>query len=693
MSGAVGFYGKLAMAGDFVQRRLPSGFVEAWDRHFQRAVEAGRRELGERWSAVYRRGGIWRFMLSAGVCGEGAWCGVIAPAEDRLGREFPMVLAAPCAGHAAHMAGNGAWFDALEQGYCVACAEAPDVVAFDAHIAALPAPFEPDADPAACWNRLDWEGGQWRLTSSACTGMLLGEAWRQAAARSGGWCLWWTQDVGRLLATRGLPDSYAALLDADADAVHDDAPRAQPTVDRAVQSRGAARAGLASTAEAAVLANSGAGHAEAGARRHDEGQAVRRDGGYAARAAQGYVEGDAVRAVQDYVEGRDVRAAQDYAEGRDVRAAQDYAEGRDVRAAQDYVEGRDVRAAQGYAEGRDVRAAQGYTEGGDLRAAQDYTEGHDMHAAQGYTEGGDLRAAQDYTEGHDMHAAQDDAEGDALRAAQGYGEDHSMRTAQEQMEGRAVHTAHDDMQHHAQRPAVRHAASRASAHPHDVAIPASAADPSTDLSTDLADAALLDLDHGRTLLLSADDGLPDPRRRAARSIRAAALASAPDLASLQANLLALHPSLLASSQGPIAPSPEDGAALAVRFDAGRIHLLRIGAAAAWHWRHGQLRPLFVERAAGVGGEFDDLLFGAAWLAMPGLGSAAGPQCDEAGGAFEPGDRLLLLVTRALTQLPHAIFAQALALPACADARIHIATCAGLGAAHAQWPLAVIEEGA
>ena len=41
-----GFFGKLPCAGDFVQRRLPSAFVEGGDRHFEEAVAASRAELG-----------------------------------------------------------------------------------------------------------------------------------------------------------------------------------------------------------------------------------------------------------------------------------------------------------------------------------------------------------------------------------------------------------------------------------------------------------------------------------------------------------------------------------------------------------------------------------------------------------------------------------------------------------------------
>ena len=87
---SVGFFGKLPGAGDFVQRRLPRAFVERWDRHFEQAVFASRETLGQEWAAAYRASPTWRFVLSPQACGEGAWAGVFGPADDRVGRSFPM---------------------------------------------------------------------------------------------------------------------------------------------------------------------------------------------------------------------------------------------------------------------------------------------------------------------------------------------------------------------------------------------------------------------------------------------------------------------------------------------------------------------------------------------------------------------------------------------------------------------------
>jgi type VI secretion system protein ImpM len=218
MNGEVGFFGKLPGAGDFVQRRLPPAFVESWDGHFQRAVATGQRELGESWNAAWLQGPAWRFVLPAPVCGNVAWCGVTGPAHDRLGRAYPMVLAAPCAAAVTTVPGNHAWFDGLERVYRSAQQEAVSVEIFDASVAALPGPLtceQPATDIAEIWRALPWDDGQWQLAlpEGEAVGMVLAEAWSQLGSRPGPWCLWWTEGAARLLATRGLPPSYAALLE------------------------------------------------------------------------------------------------------------------------------------------------------------------------------------------------------------------------------------------------------------------------------------------------------------------------------------------------------------------------------------------------------------------------------------------------------------------------------------------------
>jgi type VI secretion system ImpM family protein len=223
---SVGFFGKLPGAGDFVQRRLPAGFVERWDRHFEQAVYASREALGEGWAQAYRASPTWRFLLAPQVCGESAWAGVFGPAEDRVGRSFPMVLAAPLEPtrvEALLCAGPG-WFDALARVHAQGQRGAPlDAEGFDALVATLPGPGELAPLPADPVADVDFRlAGHWRLPlpARAVDAPALAALWQRLAGEGGRWCLWWSEGAARvppaILATRGLPapEAYAGFLDA-----------------------------------------------------------------------------------------------------------------------------------------------------------------------------------------------------------------------------------------------------------------------------------------------------------------------------------------------------------------------------------------------------------------------------------------------------------------------------------------------
>ncbi|GAB2548911.1 type VI secretion system-associated protein TagF [Rhodanobacter koreensis] len=221
----VGFFGKLPGAGDFVQRRLPARFVEIWDRSFEQAVDASRGALGEGWHAAYRSSPVWRFVLAQGVCGESAWAGVTGPAADRVGRCFPMVLAAPLADPASvtqALRGDD-WFDALERVHTVAQADVSmHADAFDAQVTRLPGPLDAMVATPTELPPVDWSvAAQWRLPlAPASVGAQLTELWARLAATREAWCLWWTRGAGQVpasvVATRGLPQpsAYAGFLDA-----------------------------------------------------------------------------------------------------------------------------------------------------------------------------------------------------------------------------------------------------------------------------------------------------------------------------------------------------------------------------------------------------------------------------------------------------------------------------------------------
>jgi type VI secretion system protein ImpM len=91
---AVGFYGKLPCNGDFLQRRVPQEFIDVWDPWLQECIHASREALREDWLNAYLTSPVWRFVLAEGVCGSGAYAGVMLPSVDRVGRYFPLTIVA-----------------------------------------------------------------------------------------------------------------------------------------------------------------------------------------------------------------------------------------------------------------------------------------------------------------------------------------------------------------------------------------------------------------------------------------------------------------------------------------------------------------------------------------------------------------------------------------------------------------------
>ena len=113
--GCVGLFGKLPARGDFVRDGLPSSFVAPWDDWLQQMLAASRQRLGESWLPAWLEAPVWQFALAPGVCGAGAVLGVMLPSVDRVGRYFPLTLAAVLPG-GSDPAGEDAqaWLDGAE---------------------------------------------------------------------------------------------------------------------------------------------------------------------------------------------------------------------------------------------------------------------------------------------------------------------------------------------------------------------------------------------------------------------------------------------------------------------------------------------------------------------------------------------------------------------------------------------------
>jgi|GEM_PF-397506 len=108
-----GWYGKLPTLGDFASRRLEADFIEPWDLWLGEALQALRVAMGEEWLDAYLNAPPWRFVLSPGVLPgvdtDRVFAGVLMPSVDRVGRHFPLTLAASLP----RVPGIAAEFDAL----------------------------------------------------------------------------------------------------------------------------------------------------------------------------------------------------------------------------------------------------------------------------------------------------------------------------------------------------------------------------------------------------------------------------------------------------------------------------------------------------------------------------------------------------------------------------------------------------
>ena len=225
----VGFYGKLPCRGDFLQRRAPQDFVDAWDVWLQEGLHESRLRLQEAWLDSYLTGPVWRFVLSAGICGSGVYAGLLVPSVDRVGRYFPLTVLAQLTAEECPLSvacGMSAWFDSAEALAIEAVsAEALDFDVFDEQIALLREQL--DAEIAAesshltelfCDDRFPGEAHRWQVPLRAVDslqGAINVYAWREMNRTLQPLALWWTQGSSALapswLATRGLPDASASV--------------------------------------------------------------------------------------------------------------------------------------------------------------------------------------------------------------------------------------------------------------------------------------------------------------------------------------------------------------------------------------------------------------------------------------------------------------------------------------------------
>ena len=220
-----GYFGKFPSHGDFISRRLPrEGFLDTWDRWLQSAIAASREQLGEAWLPTYLTSPVWRFALSAGICGPSSWAGIMMPSVDSVGRYFPLSLAAELDEIVSPLqiaSSLSAWFVTLEDMALSALEDPFDLQEFDRRIATLSIPSLADAiqfghgpangpGSAPLYVALDAEQNPAHAYPT-----ILDQLLRNTYAN---YSLWWTSGSDHvapcLIACGGLPPArgYTALL-------------------------------------------------------------------------------------------------------------------------------------------------------------------------------------------------------------------------------------------------------------------------------------------------------------------------------------------------------------------------------------------------------------------------------------------------------------------------------------------------
>lgn len=213
----LGFFGKLSTQGDFVCRRLAPAFKSTLDKWLSTSIATSKRQMGDAWLPAYLRAPLWRFVLGPGIAGPHPAIGVMMPSVDRVGRYFPLVLAAElpeCRTPVRLFRSAGAWFTAAEAVLLSSLEDDCDIDAFDDLALALaPPPYDhASTQPGtglACI-ALD-EGGD---LADAYTRFI-----DELTVDSTRFSMWWTlgSDAVKaaLLVGHGLPapTDFAALLD------------------------------------------------------------------------------------------------------------------------------------------------------------------------------------------------------------------------------------------------------------------------------------------------------------------------------------------------------------------------------------------------------------------------------------------------------------------------------------------------
>jgi len=87
---AAGYFGKLPMRGDFIQRNMSAEFIHTWDNWLQSVIATSRHNLGHQWLNHYLVSPIWHYLIPQQA--QTYQLGVMLPSVDKVGRYFPFTI-------------------------------------------------------------------------------------------------------------------------------------------------------------------------------------------------------------------------------------------------------------------------------------------------------------------------------------------------------------------------------------------------------------------------------------------------------------------------------------------------------------------------------------------------------------------------------------------------------------------------
>lgn len=113
----IGFFGKVPSHGDFVSTGLGRHTETELVNWLQSGLQESEQTLGTQWQELFHAAPPWRFVIERSLWGHATMVGILLPSKDRVGRSFPLVIAAKVSryeGPARLFCFDESWFTAAE---------------------------------------------------------------------------------------------------------------------------------------------------------------------------------------------------------------------------------------------------------------------------------------------------------------------------------------------------------------------------------------------------------------------------------------------------------------------------------------------------------------------------------------------------------------------------------------------------